>query len=622
MKRTTKHSKSSSHATKAKTPALPEPRFVISTACYVPSDSETQGSSDSYDERHVFTEHDFNTMPFMIDATRRGTLHPEELRQSTTLLRAADSGFEQIQLLLQQLLNEGYADLNGSPTRDPSTHLRASLGLNRPRSLSHGKNQLLQTALDTALDSPIPTSTFACFWDFQWYTTRVVQQTQEDGSITTKTVPSKPVEQAKVRSFYRQLKQRDRSKARAFRRTNENQLRNAMVPYRELRDHVKNHPQTTALVSSTRQQYPHAPLYMSFIDADSKALRLPNCLGIYSAYTALYTGSQGTADIMSTGYQFSARDKPLLEFASLLDRRVRTATANHFPDGIYFPEPNFVVRIPVGHDTVPENFSDHEENYKSPQEAPLLIKKVKQRLTSSGSNPVILFKGDHPLLTTTPTRAGCNKRGTPFTFFAQPTKAGQFAQWVEQDIVNITRNLSQSHVAPRDWAINLLHAFPLQSQVAFADNLIISDGLTLKNIAISLLARLYKSYDPLSLIEQIPSSKDTLTYPQQLQFALAHYAELTDAPLPAVQRAAKKPDAALTKPRRRHLKNTAAEKALALATADAITTREGTLELLNKLLVIDDVQRLAKAASASGQAVQQTLMQYLCMPSHNMELKR
>ncbi|KAL6460728.1 hypothetical protein MHYP_G00306940 [Metynnis hypsauchen] len=77
---------------------------------------------------------------------------------------------------------------------------------------------------------------------------------------------------------------------------------------------------------------------------------------------------------MSTGYEFDSGCK--YHIASHLDRLVRVATAEVFPLGTYYPEPNFCVLVPKHEDHVPESFINTK---RKNMESPILISRVKTR---------------------------------------------------------------------------------------------------------------------------------------------------------------------------------------------------------------------------------------------------
>ncbi len=102
--------------------------------------------------------------------------------------------------------------------------------------------------------------------------------------------------------------------------------------------------------------------------------------------------------VMSTGFLFSER-----KIESEPDRQVRIITAEHFPLGTYYPEPNFCVLLPDGHDTLPECFT----NTKSKQmntKSPVLIRQVKRREGFSA-----VFANKNPIITCDSRQKHCHR---------------------------------------------------------------------------------------------------------------------------------------------------------------------------------------------------------------------
>lgn len=473
------------------------PHFVANIPIYVPSDSDGESSDESSDE--TFPEEYFDRPPFRIKTDKRGKMEAE-----APMLPHEFTGVGKVESKLQQkILNK--LDKEGllGDKHEKKNRLSVSFGLNRPFSLSSRKNELLYTELTAELQTPFETKSLGFFWNYQWEETSI----QRNGRVSRLNDAS----HERVRSFYKQLKRRDPGRAREFRRSQENQPRNSMVPYREIRESLKNHSHTKELISNARIGSTR-DIYLSFIDGDTQAFKKEGEKGIYEEYTAMYLSSPTPPDAMSTGYEYSdLGTDSLIEFASTLDRRVRAATAKHVPNGVYYPEPNFCIRVQEQEDTVKESFLEIKLtptgrvsraktliDYKSPQEAVLILKQVSKR-----DDFQALFSKNSPLLTKTPPRAKSNKKGTPLKFNAKRV-GGIYKDWSWDDVINISRNIAQSHVKGRDWAGYILHAYQLIKEIQFKyrDGLtvgFIAHGSIIREAAISLLSRLYGSYDPVRM---------------------------------------------------------------------------------------------------------------------------
>ncbi len=321
-------------------------------------------------------------------------------------------------------------------------------------------------------------------------------------TIATKLGCTFEVEYKKVRSFYKQFKRYNKIKARAFRRKNENHdTTNRMVPYRHIRESVKNHVNTQELIKEARKEPLISDVYLSFIDGDTVSFCQPKKLGIYTVYTNEYFYRTPRPDVMSTGYEYDIgeNDPLIIRFASTLDMRVRAVTSEYIQNGIYYPEPNVCIRVLSDKDSIKESFlgTKKDVEYESPSESVLIIKEVAKRLGFT-----TFFSRGNPLLTKVPPRAKKNKSGALITSNAT-IKDNKFHDWSWSDVVNVTRNVAQSHARGRDWAIHLLHQYECKGSVA----LLISGDKNIhvtkyvRNIAISLLSRLFNSYDPVSMAE-------------------------------------------------------------------------------------------------------------------------
>ncbi|KAA0719439.1 hypothetical protein E1301_Tti015946 [Triplophysa tibetana] len=146
--------------------------------------------------------------------------------------------------------------------------------------------------------------------------------------------------------------------------------KNKTIPYRKIRETIKDHEHTRNLVKHFRKDNLECIIYFCFFDADTVDFN-----HVLSSYIDVIHEHKYPT-VMSTGYVFPEhsgnREK------SERDRQVRIKTAEHFPLGTYYPEPNFCVFLPLGEDTLPEKF-DYKRNYDNNMESPNLITQVKKR---------------------------------------------------------------------------------------------------------------------------------------------------------------------------------------------------------------------------------------------------
>ena len=492
----------------AEAPAThPMPCFVANIPAYVPSDSETDDTDSETDTgKYTFTDEDFTTPPFCIDYKKRGKVlsHSLTRKKTDTAKVGATQSSGIVQSLTEKISQEAFLPTSDKTLKKQQLdHLSVIIGLNRPRSLSSRKNRLLEEELEKTVTAELQVRFFAMFWDFPWARINPAKN-KSSGN---------PPSHEEIRSFYQQLKKKDAARARQFRRNTENSKERSrrMVPYRRIREMIKNHELTRELVHIFRQTNPAANIYLFFCDADTSLFN-----GCFTTYTQMDQQTKNKIGAMTTGYLFDSNNA-MIRLASELDMRVREATTKHLQRGAYYPEPSLCIMVSPESDSVPESFeekTDDGADYEAPQESPIILKKVANR-----PNVLFVFAFQNPLITRTPERATTNKiktkKGTKnsLAFSATFNKStNKFDNWTMQDLVNITKNSAQSHAHPRSWAINVLNGLKLETKDTLKEKtkkIIFADGTSfeikkrignvIREIAISLLSRLFKSYDPISI---------------------------------------------------------------------------------------------------------------------------
>ena len=166
------------------------------------------------------------------------------------------------------------------------------------------------------------------------------------------------------------------------------------VPYSRIREHLKNHEETKRLVRELRGKDEECIVYFSFVDADTVSFNQ-----VYSSYLQIVDTHIKTYKIpptvMSTGYEFLEKE---FQDASQRDREMRILTAEYYPLGTYYPEPNFCVLLPEAEDTLPESFINTRSKAEN-MESPALIRQVKKR---SDIPFTALFSRGQPIITAVP----------------------------------------------------------------------------------------------------------------------------------------------------------------------------------------------------------------------------
>jgi hypothetical protein len=417
-------------------------KFALNVPMYVPLENMDELSSDLTDDETFsedlfdFDSDDKSALPFRtfdieekVRISKSKKTPGQEIRKQvfkhrTGLLKSKNAGdrdeeFDQNQSsadysksheLLKLLTETGF-----DADHEDISSLGVAIGLNRPLSLSTRRNDCLKKELHKTKESEINHRISAFFWDMPW--------TDEDGNI---------VEYKDVKKFYKQLKRKDPEKAKKFLEINEQGDSKPSVPYQQIREYVKDHPNTQELVQALRKD--GDSVYFSSIDSDTKDFN-----GIYSAYLRIIAQSKNLPTVMSTGYEFAEEyDGFPLSVASKLERIIRIITAKTLSAGVYYPEPNICVLIPDGHDTLPYSFVDKKIT-SSTLESPVLLRQVIQQ-----PDPTLIFSRENPLITS----GDRAQRSAP-----QFSDVFQNGGTPSQDDLAKLAQIIQSTANSRDWAL-------------------------------------------------------------------------------------------------------------------------------------------------------------------------
>ena len=265
-----------------------------------------------------------------------------------------------------------------------------------------------------------------------------------------------------------------------------------MVPYREIRDTIKNHAQTKEITRLFRRVDPKRDTYLAFLDGDLVSFHSRiGAPGPFSVFDEHYLATG--FEIGSTGYVIRAPDNLVLEVGVLADLVVRNGTAKHIRGGVYYPEPCAIVKIPLHSNTAPENFATPlEKHYESPKEMPRLIEQVLARRHLSAQKSMI-FDARGAVVTALPERM-------ERTFSCRSTQENGIILWGLKDFETM-RGISQSHYNSRDWALNLLPALPIRSHIIF-EGQELDDQKVIQEVLTSLLSRLFSAFDPVDIAKR------------------------------------------------------------------------------------------------------------------------
>jgi len=241
--------------------------------------------------------------------------------------------------------------------------------------------------------------------------------------------------------------------------------------------------------------------------------------GIFGIYDVLINEKPLT--IISGGYRLHESDNPMLAFAAQCDLWVRHATAQYIKQGIYYPEPNTLIRVRPDKTTVEESFVvEGEHDYEVPKEMPILINNV---LAKRGLNPqqVMAFDARAAITTTTPERMQCE-------FKARVNHHQKIVLWTLNDFRSM-HGLRQSHYDNRDWAMNVLRAIKFGESIEFNTtnpevHHKISSKRVIRDVLISLISRVFKAYDPVELAK-VHAEKEKQALQKSLIHVLDNYAD-------------------------------------------------------------------------------------------------
>ncbi|MBS0621048.1 MAG: hypothetical protein JSS61_06285 [Verrucomicrobia bacterium] len=529
------------------------PAYVVNMPFKVDSDEEGD-SSDGEEETGKFPltafynpAEWFRMLPK--EETKRGTVQAVMIPGEECPLKK--KGVFASTLLPRFEREEHFSHLSG--------RIGIHVGYNKMRSLSRRRNRALFASLNEPIKSKIPIRKTAFFWDGVWQKRAVA-----NGPWITCSYDE-------VRTFYSQLKRKNRHKAKAFRVEME-KGRSHMVPYREIRDVIKNHEATRSLTRLFQQRQ----AYLVFLDSDLRSFhRYVGAPGAFSVFDENFLSRNFT--ICTTGYTIREPNNLGLEIGVLADMSVRQATANHIARGPYYPEPCTAVAILPGQETVLENFSDpRAPNYSFPQEMPRLISAI-IKIRQLDPEKAMCMDSRGSIVTTTPHRMQRQ-------FSCRSSSKNGIILWELSDFRTM-RGINQTHYNSRDWACNLLRALQLQ-QVAFN----VSSQAVLRNVAISLLSRLFNAYDPVDLAERTAHS--TNPFQTSMILTLKNYDAIDKETIPPAYRA---------------------KSAAIWDFVDPLTTTTQVVSALDALIVGNRGESLRSAAKESGKAVADLLKKRLCL---------
>lgn len=566
---------------------------VIASRVFSDSEGEDSSSSSSEDDDGTFTQATFDQpkeyyrMHPVDGRIRRGSIVNSTLKRSK--VKAWCDG-EPASPLLINLFDK---EVRKQPNLEG--RLAVSLGFNKMRSIRKKRNGALERRVNAFVQNRVPVRACTFMWDGVW------EKSVSDGKGGR---CWQEVAYDEVRKFYRQLKKKNKERSKVFVKGAE-KSRAHMIPYREIRDTVKNSDATKAGVNIVRgnsSRY-NRDTYLVFMDDDMQSLRQSKeAAGAFTVFDSHYEESGFV--IGSTGYVVETPDRPFVEMGVLADLLVRNSTAKHIKTAPYYPEPSTAVKVPsLMYDTVPENFSSPgDRNYIAPQEMPRLMDAV---LAQRDLDPQesCFFDATGAITTTLPARMNRELSGIKMS--------KGLVLWGLSHFEAI-RGTSQCHYKSRAWAKNLVRCLSVESEIEMGGNLLRDIAVIRDQVMVSLLSRLFASFDPVEIAKR-EAGKKGISFQLALIRVLQNYGTfLANVEVaPAIKRKKRKPLERANNQEEAQVKADTINKLWEWA--DGIKTIPKLVEGI-KIFLVEDVSELVEAAAKdSCKAVARLFADKLCL---------
>lgn len=573
------------------------PNYLIVTPLKVDSDDEGTSSDEEFSGEFPQEMFENPLEYFKVPSEDSKDNEPKDLRGSISLELKRKGSFkgesnEECKRLLD-LFEKASFKIGGAIGQTLEPRVSVMLGLNKMRSMSTRKNRALKKAFNAIERCSIRYSKIAFYWDGIY---KVSCVGSEPDSCVWKVLPYE-----KIRKFYKQLKKVNPQLATEFQQKLESR-KSEIVPYREIRDFIKNHTATKNLVKSFRDKSPQNDIYMVFFDADIQSLyRNTKSKGPLTLFDEYYL--QKKYDIFSTGYLIKEPTNKPLELAVKADLTVRNAIAKHLKRGIYPTEPCMLIKILKGEETIEENFSSPSDTkYLSPKEMPILIDKIlkKRNLDPQDS---MLFDSRGAIVTQCPKRMIRE-------FSTVETNSNGLILWNLKDFSTM-RDISQTHYNSRDFAKYLIKSLDIATSVQ-VENYELSDSKVFSDLLISIISRIFNAYDPIERAKKIASEKE-ISFQKSLIEIINSDSEpiITEIPPSNVNRSYPRPRKNAVK------KGEAIRKASAIKKIwkeiDASVSQDDLLVSVNILTNVDRSNEILQAVKESAKSLCLLFRKKLCL---------
>lgn len=557
------------------------PGYVLNIPLHVDSDNDCSSDESPIDEKEKFTNHkhyfafDDNAPPFRLKGSAKrkargiinmgSIIHSEtpaknasgDNRDGTTATTttAAIANDTKVQkdkttIKLDQLTEifqtQSFTKTSEGSKIEADKRLRIIIGLNRRESLIKKRNRKLNLILNSPEGNPELVHKLGFLWQPIYKEILPKNAKPKNTKIPEATFH-------RVRMWYKKLKEINPEKAKIFReKVERTDVTREMVPYREIRETIKNDSATIKQVRSLRQSGAVDPnkIYLGIFDSDTKALRsASNPLGTFGQYDNMILTIKRPF-VLSTGYRVCDEASELTKFAVTLDMAIRYTTTQFIANGIYYPEPNLLIQVEPSEDTVIESFNTTDEDYNSPIESKVILKHILQNRKLDFCTD-FHFSNISPVITETPDRFELsltkkNKDSLKVVQTAHERKklmesmrkvySGYFNNqnkiylWCRKDLDHI-RSVSQSHFNNLKWAHNIWDAVADNFNEGLSEKMNTLSGeqvtaKSLRDMVVSLISRMFNCFDPLTMAKNHPSTEFD-NFLDKLSDVIENYSKIT-----------------------------------------------------------------------------------------------
>lgn len=305
---------------------------------------------------------------------------------------------------------------------------------------------------------------------------------------------TRPVGLGTVRSWYKRMGEDEGLDAHI--QYEEGKPKNAMIPYRELRDKLKNDEITQELLGTARRRAGNKETYISFLDNSVESLHAENGNGIFSVYDEMINEYKKTHQkppvVVTSGYGFDANKYPLEAMGPRLDMSHRTQTNEYIENAVYVSESNFAVLAKSDKNYLEDFSIANERQYDQPDEWGILISRMIEGRKLDQDKPGIVFDGKYAISIEPRPRmllkqGGKNKK----EYRGKYNQDGKIIRWNKQDCINF-KNISQSSCHPLKWATAIVKKYKEYEGFDLR-----SDEICEMN---GLVSKLLNIYDPISIL--------------------------------------------------------------------------------------------------------------------------